>query len=82
MNVHESLSFKKQQDLGINSEAFESLSIETLNETCKNKIVNTIYRSPNGDIETWKKYFKNLFAKNDTVNKHIVLGSDQWFLAN
>ena len=74
--VHESLSFKKRQDLGINSEAFESLSIEILNKTCKNEILNTIYRSPNGDIEACKKYFKNLFAKNDTVNKHIVSGGD------
>ena len=32
-----------------------------------------IYRPPNGDIETCENYFKNLFAKNDTVNKHIVL---------
>ena len=32
-----------------------------------------IHRPPNGDIETCENYFKNLFAKNDTVNKHIVL---------
>ena len=32
-----------------------------------------IYRPPNGDTETCENYFKNLFAENDTVNKHIVL---------
>ena len=62
--------------MGINSEALESLSIEILNKKCKNIILNTIYRSTNGDIETCENYFKNLFAKNGTVNKHIVLAGD------
>ena len=57
-------------------EAVESLSIEILNKKCKNVILNTIYTPPNGDIETCENYFKNLFAKNSTVNKHIVLASD------
>ena len=54
----------------------KSLSIEILNKKCKNIILNTICRPPNGDIETCENYFKNLFAKNDTVNKHIVLAGD------
>ena len=62
--------------MGINLEAVESLSIEILNKKCKNIIRNTIYRPPNGDIETCENYFKNLFAKNYTVNKHIVLAGD------
>ena len=66
--VHESLSFKSRQDLGINSQAVESFSIEILNEKCKNIIVNTICRSPNRDIETCENYFKNLFARNDTAD--------------
>ena len=74
--VHELLSFKRQQDSGLNSEAVESLSIEILNKKCKNIILNTIYRPPNGDIEICENYFKNLFAKNDTVNKHIVLADN------
>ena len=69
--VHESLSFKRREDLGINSEALESPSIEILNK-CKNIIPNTIYRPPNGDIETCETYFKNLFSNNDTVNKHTL----------
>ena len=71
--VHESLPFKRRQNLGINLEAVDFLSIEILNKKCKNVILNTIYRPPNGDIETCENCFKNLFAKNDTVNKHIVL---------
>ena len=35
-----------------------------------------MYRPLNGDIVTCENYFKNLFAKSDTVNKHIVLESD------
>ena len=31
---------------------YKSGSIETLNKKCKNIILNTIYRPPNGDIET------------------------------
>ena len=74
--VHESLPFKRRHGFGINSQAVQSLSIEILNKNCKNIIFNTAYIPPNGDIETCKKYFKNLFAKNDTVNKHIVLADD------
>ena len=60
-------------NLGINSEAVESLSIKILNKKCRNIIRNTIYRPPNGDIETCENYFKNLF---DTVSKHILLVDD------
>ena len=51
----------------------ESLNIEILNKKYKSIILNTIYRPPNGDMETCENY---LFAKNDTVNKHIVLAGD------
>ena len=75
--VYESLSFKKWHDFRINFEAEEPpLSIEVSNKKCKNVILNTIYRSPNRDIETCENYFKNLFAKNDTVNKYIVLAGN------
>ena len=65
--LYESLSFKRQQDLGINSEAVESLSAEILNKKCKNIILNTICRPPNKDIETCENYFKI---------KYIVLAGD------
>ena len=60
-------------NLGINSEAVESLSIKILNKKCRNIIRNTIYRPPNRDIETCENYFKNLF---DTVSKHTLLVDD------
>ena len=71
---HKSLSFKRRQDLGINLEPVESLNI--LNKEYKYIILNTIYRPPNGEIETCENYFKNLSAKNDTVNRHIFLAGD------
>ena len=54
----------------------ESLSISILNKKCKNIINNTIFKLANGDIETCKNYFKNLFTKNDIVNKNINLAGD------
>ena len=74
--VHETLSFKRREDLGINLETMESLSIEILNNKCKNIILNTIYRPLNRDIEICENCFKNFFAKNNTVNKYIVLAGD------
>ena len=62
--------------MGINSEAVKFFSIEVLNKKCEKIILNTSYRSPNGDIETCENYFKYLFAKNDAVNEHIVLAGD------
>ena len=50
--------------------------MKILNEKCKIISLNTIERPPNGDIEACENYFKNLFAKNDTVNKQIVLVGD------
>ena len=60
--------------MGINLEPVESLNI--LNKEYKNIILNTICRLPNGEIETCENYFKNLFAKNDTVDRHIFLAGD------
>ena len=74
--VHDSLSFKRPEKFGINSEAVESLSIKISNKKCKNIILNRIYRPSNGDIETCENCFKNLFSKNDTVNKHNVLAGN------
>ena len=46
--VNESLSFKLIEDLNINCEAIQSLSIEI--SSSKSKIIlNTIYKPPNGD---------------------------------
>ena len=51
--VHESLSVRMRQDMGINLDPLESPSIVILIKKCKNVILNTVYRPTNGDIETW-----------------------------
>ena len=66
--VHESLFFKRRKDLSINLETVESLSIEILNKSFKKIILDTI---TDPQMEILKNFFKNLFEKNDRVNKHI-----------
>ena len=50
--IHENLSFKLREDLSINSDAIQSLSIEISSTKSKNIILSTIYRPHNGDFET------------------------------
>ena len=53
--VHENLSSKLREDLGINCDAIQSLSIQISSTKSKNIILNTIYRPPNFlDFETTK----------------------------
>ena len=59
--MHENLSFKLREDLSINCDAIQSLSIEISSTKSKDIILNTIYRPPNGDI--LKMYFQKM-AKN------------------
>ena len=74
--VHENLSFKLREDLSINCDAIHSLSIEISSTKPKNIILNTIYRSPNGDMKQCGTHFKDLFSKNGKNLKNIVLAGD------
>ena len=53
--VHENLSFKLREDLSINCDAIQSLSVE-ISSTKSNNILITIYRPPNGDMKQSEKY--------------------------
>ena len=57
--VHENLNFKLRQDLSINCDAIQSLSIEISSTKSKNIILNTIYRPPNGDMKQCETHFKD-----------------------
>ena len=46
--AHETLCYTKQNDLCVNCEAIESLSIEISNSDVKNIIFNIVYRPPDG----------------------------------
>ena len=70
--MHENLSFKLREDLGINCVAIQSLSIEISSTKPKNIILNTIYRPPNGDMKQCETHFKDIFSKNDKSLKNIV----------
>ena len=74
--VHENLSFKLREDLSINCDAIQSLSIEISSTKSKNIILNTIYRPPNGDMKQCETYFKDVFSKNGKNLKNIVLAGD------
>ena len=74
--VKDSCSFKKRDDLSINSEAIESLSIEITNNESKNIIFNVVYRPPDGDIDVCENYFKNIFFKDNVIRKNILLAGD------
>ena len=71
--MHENLSFKLREDLSINCDAIQSLSIKILSTKSKNIILNAIYRPPKCDMKQCETYFKDVFSKND---KNIVLAGD------
>ena len=61
--LHENLSFKLREDLSINCDVIQSLSIEISSTKSKNIILNTIYRPPNGDMKRCETHFEDLFSK-------------------
>ena len=74
--VHENLSFKLRENLSINCDAIQSLSIEISSTKSKNIILNTIYWPPNGDMKQCETYFNDFFSKNGKNRKNIVLAGD------
>ena len=74
--VKDSYSFKQRDDLSINCEAIKSLSIEITNNQSKNAVFNVVCRSPNGDIDFCKNYFKNIFFKDNVISKNILITGD------
>ena len=61
--MHENLSLKLREDLSINCDAIQSLSIEISSTKSKNIILYTIYRPPNGDMKQSETHFKDAFSK-------------------
>ena len=65
--------FKNRDDLSINSEAIESLSIEITHNESKNIIFNVVYRLLDVDIDVCENYFKNIFFEDNVIRKNILL---------
>ena len=74
--MHENLSFKIREDLSINCDVIQSLTIEISSAKSKNIILSTICRTPNSDMKQCETYFKDIFSKNDKNLKNIVLAGD------
>ena len=74
--MHENLNFKLREDLSINCDAIQSISIEISNTKSKNIILNTICRPPNGDMKQFETHFKDMFSENGKSMKNIVLAGD------
>ena len=56
MYIHQSIEFKIQNDLCINSDDMESISVEFLFKNRKNTVFNVLYRQPKGQIEPFEKF--------------------------
>ena len=63
-------------DLSINCDDIESLSIEIVNDHTKNIIINVVYRPPDGDLSISETFFRNLFSENSNANKTLFLAGD------
>ena len=74
--MNESFSFKLIEDLSINFDAIQSLSIEIWSIKSKNIISNTIYSPLYRELEKCENHFKNIFSKNGKNRKNIVLARD------
>ena len=74
--VHNSLNFNTRFDLCINNTDIESLSIEILNSSSKNIIVNVTYRQPAGDFDVFEKCLKNILLSKGLNSKTVFLTDD------
>ena len=74
--IHESLNFKLRNDLSACDDNSEIISIEIINRTTKNIIINAIYRLPVGKIKPFKNTLKDILSKNSKSNKTMYLVGD------
>ena len=77
--IDKSYDFKIRNDLCVNSNSIESLSIEILNDNkTKNIILNVTYRPPEGDLNFCEQYFRDFLTKTTKckTNKNVVLAGD------
>ena len=79
------LDLKINDDLSINCKDVECLCIGFLFENKRNTLINVLYRSPNGQTESFEKFKKNVFSitknSNKTNKKHTRL-QEIFFLNN
>ena len=61
--THQSIEFKIWNDLSINSNDVELISVQFLFENRKNTIFKVLYRQPKGQTEPFEKFLKETFSQ-------------------
>ena len=74
--IRNSLLYKIRDDLSINCDDIESLSIEIVNDHTKNFIINVVYRPPDGDLSISETFFRKILSENTNANKTLFLVGD------
>ena len=74
--VHKTFDLKVRSDLSINNKDIESISVEISSNKKRNSLVNILYRPPNREIEPFKIYLDNVFAKTKNSNKAMHIAGD------
>ena len=74
--IRNSLLYKVRDDLSINCDDIESLSIEIVNDHTKNIIINVVYRPPDGDLSICETFFRKILSENSNANKTLFLAGD------
>ena len=73
--IRDSLLYKIREDLSVNWDGIESLSIEIINDHCKN-IFSVVYRAVNGDLSINETFFRKILSENTEANKTLFLAGD------
>ena len=74
--IQNSFLYNIRDDLSINCDDIESLSIEIINDQSKNIIFNVVYRPPDEDLNKSETFFRNILSENNKANKTLFLAGD------
>ncbi|XP_065684224.1 uncharacterized protein LOC136096636 [Hydra vulgaris] len=72
--IHNSLTYKKVDNLSVNSSNCESLTIEIINQKEKNSFITVLYRPPNGSYNQFENDLRRILTQ--TSKKHLYLLGD------
>ena len=73
--VYDSLLYKLRNELSINCEDIESLSVEILNSQTRNIIFNVVYRPPDGDLNVCEAFYKKILSGSNPLEEILILTS-------
>ena len=67
---------KIREDLSLNCDDIEYLSIDMINDHSKNIILKVVYRPPDGDLHIAETFLGKILSENTTANKTLFLAVD------